>query len=172
MTDSGLLDFSSKDFGEPDTRSPKERRRARLVTLLLVLLFAGVAAFGGWLYLTRVHDTDLAAYADLQAGLALVDRNARPLLHGESPPCEDSDDVGIVTRTYSTDAGPTPREVEQGLRLVGFWPAATSAGSLVTLEQVVDGHRLRVELAGTSLDTPGASLRATSSATSLACLVA
>lgn len=173
MTDSGLLDFSSRDFGEPaGARSPRERRRARLLTVVLVLFFAGVAGFGGWLHLTRVHDTDLAAHEALRARFALVDRNVGPLLHGSARPCEESDDVGVVTRTYSPEAGPTPEEVEQALRLVGFWPAPKTPGSLFTLEQVVDDHLLRVEIKGSSPDVRGATLRATSSATSLACLVA
>ncbi len=172
MTDSGLLDFSSRNFGEPAARSPKERRRSRLVTLSLVLLFAAVAGFWGWLHLTRAHDTDLEAYEDLRARFVLVDRNVRPLLHGDSAPCEESDDVGIVTRTYSPETGPTPTEVEEALRLVGFWPAPESPGSLFTLEQVVDDHVLLVDIKGTSPDARGATVRATSSATSLACLVA
>lgn len=173
MTDSGLLDFSSRDFGEPaDARSPRQRRRARLLTVVLVLVFAGVAAFGGWLQLTRVHDSDLAAHEALRARFVLVDRNVRPLLHGAARPCVESDDAGVLTRTYSPEAGPTPEEVEQALRLVGFWPAPKSQGALYTLEDVVDGHRLLVDIRGPSARTRGATLRATSSATSLACLVA
>lgn len=173
MTDSGFLDFSSKDFGEPaKARSPRERRRSRLVTIFLTLMIAGVAGFGGWLYLTRAHDTDLAAFEDLRLRMSLVDRNARPLLHGQSPPCVESDDAGVITRTYSPEAGPTPQEVEQALLLVGFWPTQESPGALVTLELVVDDHRLVVDVMGTSPNARGATLRATSSTTSLACLVA
>jgi hypothetical protein len=172
VTDSGILDFSSKDFGEPDARSPRQRRRSRLTTLVLVLVLAAVAAFGLWLHLRRVHETDLAAFADLRERLGLVDRNARPLLHGDSAPCEESDDAGIVTRTYSAEAGPTPAEVEQALRLVGFWPAGERSGALYTLELVVDDHTLSVDVMGTSPSAPGGSVRATSSATSLACLLA
>lgn len=173
MTDSGFLDFSSKGLGEPaQARSPKERRRSLLVTTFLVLVFAAVVGFGGWLFLTRAHESDLAAYDDLQARFVLVDRNVKPLLHGDSAPCEESDDAGVVTRTYSPEAGPTPRDVEQALRLVGFWPAPESPGALLTLEQVVDDHLLVVDIVGASLDARGVTLRATSSTTALACLVA
>jgi hypothetical protein len=169
VTDSGILDFSSKDFGEPDARSPQQRRRSRLTTLVLVLVLTAVAVFGVWLHLRRTHETDLAAFEDLRQRFTLVDRNARPLLHGESPPCGESDEAGVVTRTYSAESGPTPAEVEEALRLVGFWPAQEQPGALFSLELVVDDHRLAVDVMGTSPDAPGGTVRATSSATALAC---
>lgn len=168
MTDSGLLDFSSKDFGTPG-RSRRQVRRARLTTAFLVLVLAAVALFWAWLHLRRQHETDLAAFRDLRSRFTLVDRNVTPLLHGDAEPCEESDDHGILTRTYSPEAGPTPEEVGDALRLVGFWPVAKSPGALFTFERVVDDHLITVDVMGTDPDARGGSLRATSSASALAC---
>lgn len=174
MADSELLDFSRRDRPQPAPAQPRRGVwRPRPLTVVLLVALVGLPLLAVWVHLGRVHVADLAAFEALRADFALVDANAKPFLHGESPPCETSDEVGVVTRTYSPTSGPTIVELRNALRLVGFWPRATTPGAIYTMDHFVDGHRLVVEVLGHAQgpDARGFSLRATSPATALACFL-
>lgn len=168
MTDSDFLDFSSKEMWEEGSSSAR-RRRPRLFTAVLLVALVGLPLLALWVHLGRVHASDLAAFEKLRDDFVLVDRNHAPLQHGDSPPCVGSDDAGVLERSYSPETGPTPNELSDQLRVVGFRPTAATPGALITLDKTVDDHRLVVDVMGSSADGITASLRATSSATSLAC---
>ena len=174
MSHSEYGDFSSGALDQQeDAALPARtwRRRPRPLTFVLLVALVGLPLLAAWVHLGRVHESDLEAFAALREDLALVDENLPALSHGDSPPCASSDDEGVATRGYSPETGPTPAQVLDQLRLVGYWPAPAAPGALLSFDQTVDGHRLTVDVLGPASAGQGLRLRATSSATSLACLL-
>lgn len=169
MSGWGIVDFSSEDSGRRDEDRSLLRRLLRPYRLFLIVVLVGVPLLAGWIHLGRVHESDLMAFDRLTDRMSLLDRDAPPLLHGSSPPCEVADGAGVITRSYSNRTGPTPDELRQTLDHLGFSLAGTSAGAVFTLVDTVDGHEVRVDLAGPGANERGVSLRATISASALAC---
>jgi hypothetical protein len=167
VSDSSILDFSGGATG-PESGASGERRGWPALPIFLVVLVVGASVLAGWLHLARVRESDLAAFESLEQTVVLLDRDVSPLLHGSSPPCEESEDEGFITRTYSSETGPTSGELQAALEDRGFRQTTKAQGSFVTLQQRVDDHLLTVDVRG-PVDAGGLRLRASSPASALAC---
>lgn len=164
MTGSGYIDFSSPEFDERDAGS---RRRPRPSTLLLIVVLGGISLFATWAHLGRVHQADLVAFDELGEQMMLLDRDVTPLLHGSSPPCQATD-AGVMTRSYSSESGPTARELSEELTRLGWTSVPASPPALFSFESRAGDHRLTLDVMGPSRGQ-GATVQATSSASSLGC---
>ena len=189
MSESGFVDEAPR----PGTRGTRGRRQPAdprppkragaagpgrwvlpgFLTIGLLLL----PAFAAWVYLGGVHADDIQAHDELVHEFVLVDRNVPPLSHGDSEPCASVTE-GSVTRSYSRSASPTALELREFLTGLGWTitpaePAEPARPLLIHLTRptTVPDHTMTVLLQADTLRSFGVTLTATSSASSLACLV-